>query len=1067
MSRNSSNKKKSTSKYRKFKISPLIPVIAIIEVIVLIVISTYAWFVVSQEKEANTGIISVDADSGLDIDFKNATYNDHINLWDYVPDDFEFSPVTSLDGRNVFVPTSGTFGNDQTNNIKFREATINDINTKYVDVDFMLTNTNNVNVNVYLNNRSYFRVYDNNHKIDENEPIDNSRALRLAFYTNDAKHGNVSSSILENTKNEDAVLAKLENRCTVFFEKPSGWSDCNAYIWTGSNQPYIAWPGSAMTHVAGSVYSYTFSNKDNYSKVVFNNGSTGNDNQTADLTIVNGNLYKKSDSENSTGESYSTKTVYFMKPSDWTGVRAHAFKASNQPDSFTNYPGDECYYCGCDVYSYTFPTVYEGYSIDGIVFNNLANQNNKTLDLDAVDGRLYYFTAGGSNGACSFTNYTTKTVYLNNSEGWSKPYVKVKAPSGHEVRVAMTNLSAGIYYATFPGVYTQVGFEDRSGYNNETTQVTGTNKYTQYTAVTDGEIYRPNEWTSTGFTLTDFSYTGYVGTSGESTYAVISPGVSAGFQRAYTPVVGSAPNTGVPTQVVPAFACSLDNYIKSETNPAMFTIPAGGMLDLSMVVWLEGTDKDCTGENYAAKNIDIYFEFSTSFTDSTMGDVAVQNNYTYRFYDKTREVWTADRLSNDAGVSVAPVIQLYDDTAKRGYLMHAASTTNIGNTRKVDLWECSAPAELYTDDHDLYFRRVDPYNEDEVWNYWHPVRPKSGSGNTAMQNDVVSFTAFSDGAPASAGETGIAGNETPLDVKDGNGNTVNAGTPTQSCGGLWGKHTTALLTVIDGTNGNYIKNDKGVMTINYTYKYNKSSSTSQSIEYKASGSFFNQVYYFVVPTALYNSTDYASSFSFKRFYDFDKEYAMNIKHRNDTMKYDSGAKFTISGKLAGYYAEVSKSPSGTKQSWFGKDLLYVNISKANNGTDKNLFDGTGIQFKLLYKTNSANISLHDSTASSSVGVTEYNFLYTDNGTFSHSSNFLGYLTVVPVNATKIQAARCSNSSTNWQTTYNWMNADCTYDSGNHNLVLTHWSGTAPNNIAYTYNNSIGSTWPKIPDVWYP
>ena len=219
MSRNSSKKKKSTSKYRKFKISPLIPVIAIIEVIVLVAISTYAWFTVSQEKEANTGIITVDADSGLDIDFKNATYNDHINLWDYVPEDFEFTPVTSLDGRNVFVPTSGTFGNTETNNIKFREATINDINTKFIDVDFMLTNTNeDTQVSVYLNNRSHFRVYDNAQQTS-GEEIDNSRALRLAFYTNDAKHGNVSSQILENTKNEDAILDKLENRRTVYFEK--------------------------------------------------------------------------------------------------------------------------------------------------------------------------------------------------------------------------------------------------------------------------------------------------------------------------------------------------------------------------------------------------------------------------------------------------------------------------------------------------------------------------------------------------------------------------------------------------------------------------------------------------------------------------------------------------------------------------------------------------------------------------------------------------------------------------------------------------------------------------------
>ena len=57
MSRNSTKKKKSTSKYRKFKISPLISIVAIIEVLVLVAISTYAWFIVAQEKLIDTGSV--------------------------------------------------------------------------------------------------------------------------------------------------------------------------------------------------------------------------------------------------------------------------------------------------------------------------------------------------------------------------------------------------------------------------------------------------------------------------------------------------------------------------------------------------------------------------------------------------------------------------------------------------------------------------------------------------------------------------------------------------------------------------------------------------------------------------------------------------------------------------------------------------------------------------------------------------------------------------------------------------------------------------------------------------
>ncbi len=1081
MSKNSPKKKKSTSKYRKFKISPLISVVAIIEVLVLIAITTYAWFVVSQEKNANTGIITVDADSGLDIEFKNVNYNDSINLWDYVPDDFEFTPVTSLDGRNVFIPTSGTFGNTATNNIVYRDATINDINTKYINVDFMLTNTTNQDVNVYLNDNSSFNVYSGG------SLSNNSRALRLAFYTNDAKHGKVNSSILSNTNQENAALDKMDNTVTVYFNKPTTnkWtnSDAYAYIWKtsgGTNYEVVSWPGSKMTHVAGSVYSYTFSNTNGYTGIIFNNGDAngvaynGSNattyTQTRNLSLLSGTgsnsrIFEATAAANNTGTAYTTKTVYFRKPSDWSGVRAHAFKASGDPTSFTGWPGDVCKDCGADIYSYTFPATYNGNAMGGIVFNNLGNDSQKTADLLATDGSLYYFTSGGSDGACSSTTYSETKIYFNNYLGWGAPYAILTSTSGHVTRVAMTNLSAGIFYATVPSVYTQIAFEDRSGLNEGATQ-TDTNKYTRSAAVTKGYIYRPETKTSTGYTLQSFSYINYVGDEddpNDESYAVISPGVSANFQRSYTPVVGIASSTGAPTQLVPAFASSIDNYFKGSQNP-MFSIPQNGMLDLSMIIWLEGTDDDCTNSNYAStattlKDIFLKLEFSTNIAGQERAVDSI-TNYTYRFYDSTREVWTSDRLTNAAGVSVAPVMQLYDNTVKRGYLMHAGSTTYINGKRKIDMWECSAPATLYQDGHDLYFRRVDPYNEDEIWNYWHPVAPDQCNGAAFQTIDgvgYVNFTAFADGAPASTAESGIAGNTTVLTAA----NSSNGNTPARSCGGLWGKYSTQLLTVIDGTDQNYIKNDKGVMTLNYTYSYGNSK--TQTIEYKASGAFYNQVYYFVVPTVLKDSTSKASGFTFKRYYNFANEYAMNIYNRNSTMNYDSGAKFIINSALTGYYAEVSKTPSGTKQSWFGKDLLYCNISYSGNDGNSNLFNGNTIQFKMLYKTNSANISLHDSSASSSTGVTEYNFLYTNNGSFSHNG-FNGYLTVVPVNATKLTVARCLNTSNNWTTTYNWLNADCTYNSANHNLVLTKWDGNEPNNIGYSYNNNDLGGFPAIPSV---
>ena len=103
--------KKSISNSKKlniFRTSPLISVVAIIEVILLICVSTFAWFVFSENNVVNTDVISVEPDSGLEIDFNNANENDYINIWNYL-EEFQFEPVTSLDGRNLFIPTTGTF----------------------------------------------------------------------------------------------------------------------------------------------------------------------------------------------------------------------------------------------------------------------------------------------------------------------------------------------------------------------------------------------------------------------------------------------------------------------------------------------------------------------------------------------------------------------------------------------------------------------------------------------------------------------------------------------------------------------------------------------------------------------------------------------------------------------------------------------------------------------------------------------------------------------------------------------------------------------------------------------
>lgn len=77
---------------------------------------------------------------------------------------------------------------------------------------------------------------------------------------------------------------------TVYFSNSSGWSKVNIYSWyTQGSEITASWPGNAMTHVSGDIYSYTL--PADAENVIFNNGST----QTADLLLPgadsNQNMY--------------------------------------------------------------------------------------------------------------------------------------------------------------------------------------------------------------------------------------------------------------------------------------------------------------------------------------------------------------------------------------------------------------------------------------------------------------------------------------------------------------------------------------------------------------------------------------------------------------------------------------------------------------------------------------------------------------------------------------------------------------------------------------------------------
>lgn len=986
--------KKSTTKKRKLDTSRLVPVIAIVEALVLIAVSTFAWYFMFANKSLSSGVITVNADSGLEIDFKDADKTSYINIFDYIDEDnFFFEPASSVDGRNIYFPTSGTFNNTNTTDMVFRDGTVNDINSKYINIDFTLTNTYSEDVEVYLSNNSFFRISNNSGNAT------NGKALRMALYNNDGNSGDVTSHIVSNINkkamSQQATEAATESAdtYTVYFTKPSGWDPPKIYFWheNGDNDdPITDWPGYSMAKVVGDLYSYSFTNNKNntpdyYNKVVFYGGS--NSKKTADLNLTNNKWYT---SNGNTSNLPEMVTVYFLKPSSngWNGtpmcaVGTGANTSTNVLTGDLKVGGESMTEVTTGIYSYTFPSTYNYVQFLSSSSANDKSKVTSSANLDA--GKLYYFpdsTFNGGDGYISTVPYSTSSIYFYNTLDWAKPYAHVNAMpnTDYGYDIPMISLSGGLYYAPLCTAYLQdvvagmTNIRILGGTTDETVQ-SGEHYVSElasnckvYFHDNDSATDRTETYDCKGehvfralstkgsnnyYQTSDEDYVDALDVTGES-YAVISPGVSAGFQRGANPVNAIVNSTGAVTSIVPTFASSFDDYIMGSGNP-VFTIKRNQTVNMSMIIWLEGTDEHCTAANYAGKNINLYLEFSTKLVQENPDET-----YTYRFIDATREVWTGDTITSGS-VKIDPVMQLYDATNDRGYLMKAKSYTTYNGEKKTQVWECTAPAALMTDrekKHHLEFRRVNPYNESQVWNYWD-----AGYGvdylSDARSGNAISFTAFADGSPD----------------RKYFGDTIGSHTlPEYSCGGLWGAfNSTETLHIYDGRKVKIKIRDEDIwvdkntkekpkfegmaLTFGYTYTY-PNSRKSVTIEYKASPS-DTDFYDVVIPTSAISR----ASNSYFVLYKTIGPYALNAEE-ND--KITLGLKWNA-GNIGGLFYEFDEeydfdtnSDKAEQHSYWGSDVVYIQIRNSvadtyssNDGFNQIHFykKGTNIgMYSYLYET---------------------------------------------------------------------------------------------------------------------
>ena len=77
-----------------------------------------------------------------------------------------------------------------------------------------------------------------------------------------------------------------KSQTLIFFDSAdSGWSQPYIYTWSGSAAQCGDWPGSRMEAVEGETGLFVFGLLEPVENVIFNNGSGGNGNQTADLVL--------------------------------------------------------------------------------------------------------------------------------------------------------------------------------------------------------------------------------------------------------------------------------------------------------------------------------------------------------------------------------------------------------------------------------------------------------------------------------------------------------------------------------------------------------------------------------------------------------------------------------------------------------------------------------------------------------------------------------------------------------------------------------------------------------------
>lgn len=238
--------------------------ISIFLILLLLLSTTLAWFTINDTAFINSDTFTMESVSGLRVndgeDLKNEIKIENLVL----------SEASSVDGRNMFFPTTGTFTSN-TSEMTFREGNAGDKNVNYCYKDFVLKGDSgvtyvyiksySVTVDRVVNGETVHEVFDGSTKITYDShgvPIDQERhaecPVRMSFIDDSANEPIVldPSALINSYVNKYNAIDSIDENGKATTKESNAESFSDYYFGTG--QPIFTLVGQKPLNVAMVVW---------------------------------------------------------------------------------------------------------------------------------------------------------------------------------------------------------------------------------------------------------------------------------------------------------------------------------------------------------------------------------------------------------------------------------------------------------------------------------------------------------------------------------------------------------------------------------------------------------------------------------------------------------------------------------------------------------------------------------------------------------------------------------------------------------------------------------------------